>query len=325
MKLARVVTKIISFIFFLFRYRSVRFAYLLANNNISFNRCSSIIRKKNNLLSISTGNTLPVSTAISFGIGIINLLDAIKYPELKIESSDKSSFIAKFDDLKINVSSVTNIYTLYEIFVKKMYDISLQEEDVIILDIGMNVGYASLFFAANSKVSKIYAFEPFPETFAEAIKNLTLNPQLNNKIIPFNYGISDSTKEVDVPLLGSGSAIASTNDLFITKNNLENSKKIQVKVKDIAAVVEEIVQQKLDKPIYLKIDCEGEEYAIVEKLHTSGYLKNISGILLEWHIKGPKILIDTLTKNQFTVLSVPIINATAVQETEAGMLYAFKN
>src|SRR5690606_13837023 len=71
-----------------------------------------------------------------------------------------------------------------------VYDIEIPESSIVI-DVGFNVGFASLFFAAKKNVSKIYSFEPVRPTFEQGLNNLCLNTRLSTKIEPFNFGLSD--------------------------------------------------------------------------------------------------------------------------------------
>lgn len=50
---------------------------------------------------------------------------------------------------------------------------------------------------------------------------------------------------------------------------------------DIVSVIDE-----LDGPVVLKLDCEGTEYALLERLHHSGLDATLKLILVEWHEYG---------------------------------------
>lgn len=42
----------------------------------------------------------------------------------------------------------------------------------------------------------------------------------------------------------------------------------------------------------LKMDCEGEEYSIIEELNAAGILGRFKVIMLEWHYEGFKKITD---------------------------------
>jgi FkbM family methyltransferase len=183
----------------------------------------------------------------------------------------------------------------------------------------MNVGYATLFFASSPNTVHVYSYEPFPETFKEATGNLGLNPHIKSKMTPHNYGISDQSKQVEVPMLESGSAVASTSKIFVEHNKVVSDKNIKVEVRSITDVLQEITVKHPQERIFLKVDCEGEEYGIMECLNHSELLKKIDGFFIEWHIKGPAPIIAILNDNNFTALHLPRVGV------DSGMIYAFKS
>ena len=76
--------------------------------------------------------------------------------------------------------------------------ISYSAKNSIVIDIGMNVGIASLFFATLPHVEKVYAFEPFKAPYLRAMDNFKLNPALSAKIQAYNFGLSNKFEELDV-------------------------------------------------------------------------------------------------------------------------------
>ena len=56
----------------------------------------------------------------------------------------------------------------------------IQNDQIDIIDIGSNIGVHSLNFAFNFKNSKIYLIEPTNFAFKKLIKNLSLNPKIQN-------------------------------------------------------------------------------------------------------------------------------------------------
>ena len=56
----------------------------------------------------------------------------------------------------------------------------LQNDQIDIIDIGSNIGVHSLNFAFNFKNSKIYSIEPTNFAFKKLLKNLSLNPKIQN-------------------------------------------------------------------------------------------------------------------------------------------------
>ncbi|MBK8952844.1 MAG: FkbM family methyltransferase [Chitinophagaceae bacterium] len=194
----------------------------------------------------------------------------------------------------------------------------------------MNSGLASLFFASKNYVEKVYAFEPFISTVEIAKGNFELNPHLSKKISISNSGISNRNAIITVPLFQEGSLEASVNEDFIKHHNfssIENKATIIIQLKDIITIIDEITEiEKIcdNKKLILKIDCEGEEYNIIERLSESNYFNKISVFLIEWHHKGPDSIVRTLKENDFKILLCPITTLDGNIIEEAGMIYAFK-
>jgi len=59
-----------------------------------------------------------------------------------------------------------------QIFIEKQYDIDVNFEPASIVDLGANVGYASVYFANRFPAARIFALEPESMNYTIAIKNL---------------------------------------------------------------------------------------------------------------------------------------------------------
>ena len=63
----------------------------------------------------------------------------------------------------------------------------------------MNIGAVSLYFASKEWVSKVYGFEPFPDTFQQALDNFELNDiHIKRKLYPMNVALSDKEEDIEV-------------------------------------------------------------------------------------------------------------------------------
>ena len=86
------------------------------------------------------------------------------------------------DNIHFDISDHAKIAAhIGEILVDEVYSFDCTG-DAIVIDIGMNRGIASLYFAAKDNILNVYAFEPFGPTRALAQRNLELNPELARKI-----------------------------------------------------------------------------------------------------------------------------------------------
>ena len=206
----------------------------------------------------------------------------------------KGRIIIEGPDMTIIGQSNNTLWTAEGVLCSECYGFASQDE-YIVLDIGLNIGIASLYFANNPKVAHVYGFEPFPETFMQAQVNLTNNPALAAKVTPFNFGLGTENKEVAVhynkDLPGSMSTI---HDRF-AEGELQ-----QVSIKSVSEVLEPIFNRHAEK-VLCKMDCEGAELEILPALEASGLLRRIDALIMEWHYARPTALVDILERNGFTV------------------------
>lgn len=173
---------------------------------------------------------------------------------------------------------------------------TLAADKYIVFDIGLNIGITALYLAQQKDVVKVYGFEPFPETFAQAENNLRLNPMFASKIEIFNYGLSD--KESQLPIHYNSTkpgSMSTTIDRFPDADNL-----VTVTLKRASTVIAPIIANS-NAAVVLKIDCEGSEGAILNDLAANGVLQNVEIIIMEWHFVYPDSLINLLNDNGFIV------------------------
>lgn len=317
MKVVRIINKGILFAYCLFKHGSIRLAYILSFYNVSlFN--INLIQRQGDYIYFPNTNRIHIRILSNFYFTINLLFAFASRNEIKITDTNYSYFTVSINGLLFKVASLSNFAVLYEIFVQKLYEVSIIHKDIVVVDIGMNVGVASLYFANYPNVKAVYAYEPFPETYNEALYNFKLNPEVSKKIKSFNFGISDKTCSKVISSYQSGMLSAST------ILNEDNFGKIPNKVTNVnlISIKECLTKVYLDNPdnrIILKVDCEGEEYAIFKSIMASDFFNNINCILLEWHEYGIEELTDIMLKNGFQYFHVPNENFNS------GMIYAFKN
>ena len=182
----------------------------------------------------------------------------------------------------------------------------------------MNIGISSLFFALQKNVTQIYSFEPVVTTYSQAVYNLELNPSYSNKIKAFNFGLGGATR-VEKVLYNSQAkgncGIRLESSLVIAK---DSASEIDISIQNVSEVLPDLFAQHPQQQKILKIDCEGAEYEILQKLNETHLLAEVDVLLIEWHDKGATILEDLLVAHNFSVISRHLTSIT-------GMIYAFKN
>lgn len=96
-------------------------------------------------------------------------------PGFKIVSQDKELTTIKtpFSDIPIKLRTYSSDpYIFKEIFLEKEYDLALKNKPNLIVDVGANVGYASIFFACKYPEAEIIAVEPEQGNFAILKRNI---------------------------------------------------------------------------------------------------------------------------------------------------------
>jgi len=317
MKIARILMKLIYFIYATFYFKSLRLAYLLVKYTVDFNLLSKIKRDGDKLVFNYSNNKIYINQLHLFGFLFPMLNELLQNAAVRVTQLENDYFIVCVQGLSFKVASLSNMAVLHEIFIQRIYDIEVGGTELIVLDIGMNVGVASHFFATLPNVKAVYGYEPFPETFQEALYNSSLNPSLKDKLVQLNVGISDCTCKKTITLFESGSLSASTIESSTTFTKIEGQK---VKVELIAAkeLLTTIKEKHPNTPLLLKIDCEGEEYAIFESLKNTGLMQNVTLILVEWHQRGLKPIATFLIDHGFQFHHIPN------EALNCGMVYAFK-
>ena len=210
------------------------------------------------------------------------------------------------------------IVYLKRMFVDGIYSFDIKDK-VCVIDIGMNVGIASLYFASHSFVEHVYSFEPLPITYQQAKINLSLNKNINSKITALNFGVGDSNKTIEVEFVpkykGSVGMLGFPEELKSTISANE-IKIIPINIRDIAIEIKEIIKKEKDKPLIAKIDCEGAEYEIIQSLSNKGLVEKFYILMNEWHEKGPQQLSNILTQHGFATFAIGSVHK------RNGMLYA---
>ncbi len=125
--------------------------------------------------------------------------DALQKDQNAVFLLEGDKLYADVKGLRFHLETKEELYILNEVFVKGDYAFENNEEFVFI-DIGMNVAITSLYFSAKPNCKKIYSFEPFEDTYKQALYNISLNEQ-GKKITAFNYGLGSSERTLEVDYL----------------------------------------------------------------------------------------------------------------------------
>jgi FkbM family methyltransferase len=164
-------------------------------------------------------------------------------------------------------NGTSDIPTFYKIFYNKEYNVQLNLNPKVILDLGANVGLASIFFSAKYPQAKIIAVEPEKVNFQLLVKNT----ESNSNISCLNYGVWNRVTNLEIKA-------GYDNWGFRTiETDVENDDTIR------AISIDKIMADfNLDQIDILKIDIEGSEKELFEKNYEK-WLPKTKWIIIELH------------------------------------------
>jgi FkbM family methyltransferase len=235
-------------------------------------------------------------------------IDSVLGESVNIKSLDKYNVLK---DYKYNNPQDKDpALSLYEIFVTKIYDkfFEVNEGDVVV-DIGGNLGLFS-YYSICKGAKHVYCFEP--------------SPQCYNCIIE-NFNISNLTVEEAAVGAKDGEVIFNIDPESSINSSMFNSNKNSQTITCKSININNYIKiNNINKIDYLKIDCEGAEYEIIESLDEQYLTNNIDKICLEYHFnKDGKIntILDKLKKCNFVV---NFEYGDYQINDELGIIYAYK-
>ena len=151
-----------------------------------------------------------------------------------------------------------------EIFLRRHYAIRSERPDPVIIDAGGNIGMSAIWFKREYPHSRVTVFEPDPQLVLVLERNLDRAGITDVKVEHAAAWITDSTVTFD----NQGQ----------DKGAVRPGQGIEVRSVDLAAGLPESVD-------LLKLDVEGAEYPIIDRLHLSGALRRVRNLVAEFHVR----------------------------------------
>lgn len=245
-----------------------------------------------------------------------------------IEVLPDGNILMTVRNISVKIQSEDEFNNTFEVLVNQLYHYYLNNDKPdIVLDVGMNIGDATLYFLNQPNIKKIYGYEPFKQTYLAAKNNLKNYLYECEKVEIFQYGISNENAKRIIGFNNDMSCGQST--VENTRGNVyetylsmglvqpEREEQEEIEVRKASQVFWPIIQNYSDCNIILKMNCEGEEYGIIEELTETNILDKFTFIMLEWHYQGRKIITKQLEASGFSYWCYD-------KSEDIGLIYAYK-
>ena len=198
-----------------------------------------------------------------------------------------------------------------EQFIEQQYK-WLDVKNRIVVDIGANIGDSAIYFALKG-AKHVYAFEPYPYSYAIAMQNIKLNG-LNDDIKLLNEGCGKENGKIKID---TGYKNLGSTDLKKFKNGTN------INITTLSGLLKKF---EITEGAVLKIDCEGCEYNVLLATKNSD-LRRFKQIQIEYHY-GYLNLKRKLEDAGFKVTStLPRYSNNSEAENKkmlVGLIYALK-
>jgi FkbM family methyltransferase len=190
---------------------------------------------------------------------------------LKLDPPGTQSIRLRKRGVEFRVRGAMDIWIVKETYLDRFYERfgTAIGDGWTVLDIGAGIGDFSLYAALQHPDNRVYAFEPFPESFDLLQKNLRLNRATNVEAFPEAIGGRTGTLALD---LSSGEPLQ-----FSTEG--VSAQALAVPCLSLADAFRRLSLTGCD---LLKMDCEGAEYEILFNAPDS-LLDQIEHVVMEYH------------------------------------------
>ena len=166
-----------------------------------------------------------------------------------------------------------------EVWHRRDYDVpgmQIRPNDIVI-DIGANQGLFTCYAAYQG--ARVYAFEPFPQSFETLQENVRSNGfEKNVTATPWAIAGQNGTANL-IYTDSRGGVENSINLAYCQKKNFDVRQRMTVPCYTLAQIIEDM---KIDRIRLCKIDCEGAELDILKQV-TEKELRKIDSFVIEYH------------------------------------------
>lgn len=287
-------------------------AYEIDKSEFSINGNEIHFNKFN--ISLSGDNAIPMLE------GYENALRLAERAGAKFSVSDDGNLLVTINNAKFSINDEEEMFILCEVFIEGAYNLLLpKDKKTALIDIGMNVGVTSIFYASQPQVEKVFSFEPFTPTFNMALKNLGLNSSFSNKLNPNNFGLAKEDGELQIPFSLKQKGRMGLKGIPEKSSVVKNDVALQtIFLKEVKTEFEKIKSAVKENYVVCKMDCEGAEYELIDSLYEHKLLSLPDVYFIEWHERSPDTIVEKLIAENYTVIN------TTFRVLHSGMIYAVK-
>ena len=235
-----------------------------------------------------------------------HIIPLIYYKLIKNEFSIlelKNEIKIKIRNKSTDLQALVNVLVIQEY---KFPGFEIKEDDIII-DIGGHIGLFALYVAKKCKKGKIFCYEPVQKNYQLLKDNIKIN-RISN-INYYNLAVSNDQNKIKIFLSEDDAG----HSIIESEKNFELIDSISLK-----KIIDMHCIEKCD---FLKIDCEGAEFKILESLPDE-YFSRIKKIVMEYHIINNNVNSYEKMKKRLQDLNFDItINEYS---KELGLLYGIQ-
>jgi FkbM family methyltransferase len=227
---------------------------------------------------------------------------------------------------RIALENIDDLLATYDVYANRHYDRlnKAATPGSVVWDIGANIGATSLIFAQNPNIVRVYAYEPLPHTFECAKRTLACNPTLARKIDLVNLGVGAATGDLNINYTKKAKCAIGVSEIPPRLKKWyrirpEDMEPVAIHLVDADEVLRSIRASYPEARILLKLDAEGAEYGIIDRLSETGAIGQIENAAIEWHMSpGEPYLTSKLRAAGF------LTSAKVLDPWWIGMIDAWK-
>ena len=263
-------------------------------------------RQANEMVIYAEGKKL--SKRLTLDLMAIETVERLLNLHLNFEPFDQNLFIvdiAKSIKLMVRKNIAGDVVVVDETIIQDEYGVLRPYlKDAIVLDIGAYIGDSAIKFILDG-AKKVYSYEPHPELYNLADKNIQLN-NLGSKIVLRNFGVSD--KQINLTTKDDN-YFGATGGFGLGNNQIY--KDVMLKLLSLDSIILEVGHVDV-----MKMDCEGAEFPAILACPQET-LRKIKVMIIEYH-NEPAALISYLEKTGFEVEKK---HKTIMLNREIGLLF----